>query len=76
MHLLASPALDLQLLQRIQTIHPLVVHALAGLPDLQIDHPDDWLTVYNTERPHDSLGRVPPLTYLPGETSTGVSRAC
>ena len=26
---------------------------------------DDWLAVYNTERPHDSLGRVPPLTYLP-----------
>ncbi len=24
-----------------------------------------WLVVYNQERPHDSLGRVPPLTFLP-----------
>jgi putative transposase len=29
----------------------------------------DWLRRYNTERPHDSLGRVPPLTFLPRETS-------
>jgi putative transposase len=26
---------------------------------------DAWLDIYNTERPHDSLGRVPPLTFLP-----------
>ena len=26
---------------------------------------DDFLHSYNTERPHDSLGRVPPLTFLP-----------
>lgn len=25
----------------------------------------DFLQSYNTERPHDSLGRVPPLTFLP-----------
>ena len=24
-----------------------------------------WLDTYNTERPHDSLGQVPPLTFLP-----------
>ena len=24
---------------------------------------EDWLVVYNQERPHDSLGRVPPLTF-------------
>jgi transposase InsO family protein len=24
-----------------------------------------WLETYNTQRPHDSLGRVPPLTFLP-----------
>jgi putative transposase len=30
----------------------------------------DWLVGYNTERPHDSLGRVPPLTFLPRPTST------
>ena len=29
----------------------------------------DWLPRYNTERPHDSLGRVPPLTFLPRATS-------
>jgi putative transposase len=34
---------------------------------------EEWLTVYNTERPHDSLGRVPPLTYLPRKTPIGVS---
>ena len=27
-----------------------------------------WLTTYNTERPHDRLGRVPPLTFLPRST--------
>ena len=26
---------------------------------------EGWLVVYNQERPHDSLGRVPPLTFLP-----------
>ena len=26
---------------------------------------DAWLRIYNGERPHDSLGRVPPLTFLP-----------
>ena len=25
---------------------------------------DQWLRIYNRERPHDSLGRVPPLTFL------------
>jgi putative transposase len=29
----------------------------------------DWLRDYNTERPHDSLGRMPPLTFLPRPTS-------
>jgi putative transposase len=24
-----------------------------------------WLAIYNTQRPHDSLGGVPPLTFLP-----------
>lgn len=32
-----------------------------------------WLDVYNQERPHDSLGRVPPLTFLPRPSSTGQS---
>lgn len=29
----------------------------------------DWLTTYNTKRPHDSLGGVPPLTFLPRSTT-------
>jgi putative transposase len=29
----------------------------------------DWLRRYNTERPHESLGRVPPLKSLPRPTS-------
>ena len=31
---------------------------------------DTWLRIYNSERPHDSLGRVPPLTFLPRPSST------
>jgi len=34
---------------------------------------DAWLRVYNQERPHDSLGQVPPLTFLPRRSSTGQS---
>ena len=29
------------------------------------DITESWLHEYNEERPHDSLGRVPPLTFLP-----------
>ncbi len=35
---------------------------------------DDWLVRYNEARPHDALGRVPPLTYLPREISPPESR--
>ncbi len=31
------------------------------------DITDRWLPLNNEQRPHDSLGRVPPLTYLPRE---------
>ena len=34
---------------------------------------DQWLRIYNQERPHDSLGRVPPLTFLPRPSSAGQS---
>ena len=34
---------------------------------------DAWLRVYNGERPHDSLGRVPPLTFLPRPSSAETS---
>jgi len=30
---------------------------------------EEWIADYNTKRPHDSLGRVPPLTFLPRQTS-------
>jgi putative transposase len=30
---------------------------------------DAWLGTYNCERPHDSLGRKPPLTFLPRPSS-------
>jgi putative transposase len=32
-----------------------------------------WLRIYNSERPHNSLGRVPPLTFLPRSSSSGQS---
>ena len=34
---------------------------------------DTWLESYNRERPHDSLGWVPPLTFLPRPFSPGQS---
>jgi putative transposase len=34
---------------------------------------DEWLVEYNEQRPHDSLGRVPPLTYLPRAITAGES---
>jgi putative transposase len=37
------------------------------------EHSEDWRRRYNTERTHDSLGDVPPLTYLPRSTSTDLS---
>ena len=37
------------------------------------DETERWLTYYNTERPHDSLGRVPPRTFLPRSTAPSES---
>ena len=34
---------------------------------------DTWLRIYNSERPHDSLGRKPPLEFLPRPSSGGAS---
>lgn len=31
---------------------------------------EEWIAIYNSERPHDSLGQVPPLTYLPRKLIT------
>jgi len=33
----------------------------------------EWLDRYNTQRPHDSLGHVPPLTYRPRPTTLSES---
>ena len=44
-------------------------HVFASLAEVRTIT-TDWLRRYNTERPHDSLGRVPPLTFLPRPTST------
>ena len=34
---------------------------------------DAWFRIYNGERPHDSLGRVPPLTFLSRPSAAGQS---
>ena len=39
-------------------------YLFASLADVRRET-EAWLTTYNTERPHDSLGDVPPLTFLP-----------
>jgi putative transposase len=44
-------------------------HVFSGIAEVR-GITTDWLRRYNTERPHDSLGRVPPLTFLPRSTST------
>lgn len=33
------------------------------------DITESWIPEYNEERPHDSLGRVPPLTFMPRQTT-------
>lgn len=37
------------------------------------DITNDWMTIYNTKRPHDSLGGAPPLDFIPRPTSVPVS---
>lgn len=39
-------------------------YVFASLAQVRVET-ETWLTTYNTERPHDSLGGVPPLTFLP-----------
>jgi putative transposase len=54
-----------------QTYHTEVLdaHVFSGIAEVR-GITTDWLRRYNTERPHDSLGPVPPLTFLPRSTST------
>lgn len=37
------------------------------------DLSDDWLTDYNENRPHDSLGGIPPAQFLPRPTAPRLS---
>jgi putative transposase len=43
-------------------------YLFASLADVRVQT-EAWLTTYNTERPHGSLGEVPPLTFLPRPTT-------
>ncbi len=47
-------------------------HCFESIADLRAAT-DAWLTIYNSERPHDSLGRMPPLDFLPRPSSRGES---
>jgi putative transposase len=47
-------------------------HVVESTTELQV-LTDAWLQTYNRDRPHDSLGRVPPLTFLPRASSGGQS---
>ena len=47
-------------------------HLFESIAELRV-LTDAWLRVYNGERPHDSLGRVPPHTFLPRPTTAGQS---
>ena len=44
-------------------------HLFASLDEVRAETAD-FLQRYNTQRPHDSLGSVPPVTFLPRPTST------
>ncbi|MDO4904785.1 MAG: transposase [Lautropia sp.] len=39
-------------------------HLFASL-DLVQDMADAWMSAYNEDRPHESLGNVPPAVFLP-----------
>ncbi len=50
----------------------LTAHLFESVAELQAST-DAWPQVNTQERPHDSLGRVPPLTFLPRPSSAGQS---
>jgi putative transposase len=47
-------------------------HLVESIGELQALS-SSWVQIYNCERPHDSLGRVPPLTFLPRPSSANQS---
>ena len=50
---------------RTEVLDAYIFHSLAEVRALRAE----WLVCYNTERLHDSLGRVPPLFFLPRLTT-------
>ena len=54
---------------RYEILDAYVFESLADVRDVTTD----FLHNYNTRRPHDSLGRVPPLTFLPRQTAADSS---
>ncbi|ODT03016.1 MAG: integrase [Gemmatimonadetes bacterium SCN 70-22] len=50
---------------RTEVLDAYVFHSITEVRELTAE----WLVSYNTERPHDSLGRVPPLAFLPRPTA-------
>jgi putative transposase len=54
---------------RTEILNAYVFQSLAEVRSLTAE----WLIKYNTQRPHDSLGRVPPLTFLPRPTAPSKS---
>lgn len=54
---------------RTEVLNAHLFESIAELRALTIQ----WLEIYNRERPHDSLGRVPPLIFLPRPSSAAQS---
>jgi putative transposase len=55
---------------RTEVLDAFVFQSIAEVRDLTAE----WLVSYNTQRPHDCLGRVPPLAFLPRPTAPQESR--
>lgn len=47
-------------------------YLFVSLDDVRVET-EHWLTIYNTRRPHDRLGRVPPRRFLPRSPRTAES---
>jgi len=71
---LRLPAEERELLRWLpQELHEVLnAHLFESIAELRAIT-EQWLRIYNQERPHDSLGRVPPLTFLPRPTTAGLS---
>ncbi len=51
----------------------IVTWVVSRKPQVELPVSEHWLLTYNHERPHDSLGAVPTLTFLPRPSSPGPS---